>query len=230
MANTSPGCATYSPGGHCYRGGPARTLGRGNSHRASFVALTPQPASHYQCQCCRHHLPCPPELKGLVQGLVVLGVIILGDDKRIFFVIILLLLLVVAVIAEGCQCPPHDLGTREALERGPCFIVGHAPLDSESKLGCCHDTVVRAHPCAAVSASHADFAPDGSGRQRLEQHRFCGAHACDLVVVRVVLVNPLLCLAVMAGRRRPRYLRVRPRPWVPRPTQSRTAALQNRPR
>jgi hypothetical protein len=181
-------------GGRCCCGGPARTLGRGNSHCMSFVALTPQPSSRLQCPHCRHCLPCPPELRGPVQGLVVLGVVVLGDDKHVFFVVVLLLLLVVGVIAEGCQCPPHAHGAQEALECGPCFVVGHKPLNSEGKTGCCHNAIIRAYPCAAVSASCANFAPDGSGQ-------FRGAQACDLVVIRVVLVNALLCLAVTASRR-----------------------------
>jgi hypothetical protein len=193
-------------GGRCCRGGPARTLGRGNSHRTSFVALTPQPLSRLQCPRCWRCLPCPPELRRPVQGLVVLGVIVLGDDKRVFFVVVLLLLLVVGIIAVGCQCPPHDHGAREALKRGPCFVVGHKPLNSEGKSGCCHNAVVRAYPCAAISASCADFAPDGSGHRGLEQRWFRGAQACNLVVIQVVLVNALSCLAAMASWRRPRYL------------------------
>jgi hypothetical protein len=110
-----------------------------------------------------------------VQGLVVLGVVVLGDDKRVFFVVVLLLLLVVGVDVEGCQRPPHDHGAREALKCGPRFVVGHAPLNPEGKLGCCHNTVVQAHPRAAVSASCADHSPDGSDRQSLEQRWFCGA-------------------------------------------------------
>ncbi len=170
-----------------------RTLGRGDSHRMSFVAFTPQPASRLQCQCCHHHLPCPPELRGPVQGFVVLGVIVLGGNKRDFFVVVLLLLLVVGVVAEGCQCPPHNLGIRKALKRGPCFIIGHVPLNSEGKLGCCHNTVVRAHPRAAVSTSRTVFAPDGSGRQGLEQRWFRGAHTYNLVVSKYSLL--MLCHA-----------------------------------
>ncbi len=109
-----------------------------------------------------------------MQGLVVLGVIVLGDDKRVVFVIVLLLLLVVGVVAEGCQHPPHNHGAREALKPGPCFVVGHAPLNSEGKLGCCHNAVVQANPRAAVSASCANFALDGSGCRGLEQCWFCG--------------------------------------------------------
>jgi hypothetical protein len=123
----SPGRATCLPGGHCCQGGPARTLGRGDSHHTSFVALTPQPVSRFQCQHCRCHLPCPPKLRGLVQGLVVLGVVVLGEDKRVFFVVLLLLLLVVGVVAEGYQRPPQDLGTREALKCGPFLLSGMRP-------------------------------------------------------------------------------------------------------
>jgi hypothetical protein len=178
----SPGRVTCLPGGRCCQGGPAQTLGRGNSHRASFVALTPQPASRLQCQHCQCHLPCPPKLRRPVQGLVVLGVVVLGDNKCIFFVVVLLLLLVVSVVAEGYQRPPQDLGAREALKCGPCFVAGHAPLDSKSKSGCCHNAFVQAHPCVAVSASCADFALDDSSRQGSEQCWFCGTHACNLVV------------------------------------------------
>jgi hypothetical protein len=128
-----------------------------------------------------------------VQGLVVLGVIVLGDNKHIFFVVVLLLLLVIGVVAEGCQRPPRNLGARMALKRGPCFVVGYVPLDSKGKSGCCHNAVVRAHPCAAVSASRADFAPDGSGRRGLEQRWFCGAHACNLVMSKSYL--SMLCCA-----------------------------------
>ncbi len=118
-----------------------------------------------------------------MQGLGVLGVIVLGDDKHIFFVIVLLLLLVVGVVAEGCQRPPHNHGAREALKRGPCFVVGHAPLNSKGELGCCHNAVVQAHPCAVISTSRANFALDGSGHQGLEQRWFCGAQACNLVII-----------------------------------------------
>jgi hypothetical protein len=52
-----------------------------------------------------------------------------------------------------------------------------------------HGIVIQAHPRATVSTFCADFAPDGSGRQGLEHRRFCGAYACNLVVVRVVLVD-----------------------------------------
>ncbi len=110
-----------------------------------------------------------------MQGLVVLGVVVLGDDKRVFFVIILLLLLVVGVVVEGCQRPPHNHGAREALKCSPRFVVGHAPLNSEGELGCYHSADVQAHPRAAVSASRADHAPDGSDCQSLEQCWFCGA-------------------------------------------------------
>ncbi len=217
-------------GGRCCCGGPAWTLGRGDSHCTSFVALTPQPLSRLQCPCCRHCPPWSPEVRGPVQGLIVLGVVVLGDDKCVFFVVVLLLLLVVGVIAEGCQCPPHNHGAWEALKRSPCFVVGHKPLNSEGKLGCCHNAVVRVYPRAAISASCANFAPDGSGPQGLEQCWFCGAQACNLVVIQVILANALSCLAAMAGRRRPRYLQVRPQLWVPCPTHSHMAALQNRPR
>jgi hypothetical protein len=117
----------------------------------------------------------------------------LGEDKCVFFVLVLLLLLVVGVVAEGCQRPPHNLGAWEALERGPCFVIGHAPLDSEGKLGCCHNAVVRAHPHAAVSASHANFAPDSSSCRGSEQRWFCGAHTCNLVVSKSSLL--MLCCA-----------------------------------
>jgi hypothetical protein len=108
-----------------------------------------------------------------MQGLVVLGVVVLGDDKPVLpvivalllLVIVVLLLLLVGVVSEGCQCPPHDLGAQEALECGPCFVLGHAPLNSKGQSGCCRDVVVRTHPCATVSASCANFAPDSSGRQ-----------------------------------------------------------------
>jgi hypothetical protein len=177
----SPGHATCLPGERYCRGGPARTLGRGDSHRASFVALTLQPASRLQCQCCQRCLPCLLKLRGPVQGFVVLGVLVLGDDKCVFFVVVLLLLLVVSVVAEGCQHPPHNLDTREALKRGPRFVVGHAPLNSEGKSSCCHNAVVRAHPCAAVSASCANFAPGGSSRQGSEQCWFHGARIAILL-------------------------------------------------
>ena len=104
-----------------------------------------------------------------MQGLDVLGVVVLGDNKGIFFVVVLLLLLNVGVVAGGCQCPPHNLGAQEALKRGPPFVVKHAPLDSKGKSGCCRNAIVRAHPCATFSASRADFAPDGSGRRGSEQ-------------------------------------------------------------
>jgi hypothetical protein len=216
-------------GGRCCRGGLARTPGHGDSHHTSFVASTPQPLSRLQCPRCRHCSPCPPKLRRPVQGLLVLGVVILGDDKRVFFVVVLLLLLVVGVVAEGCQRPPHNHGAREVLECGPRFVVGHKPLNSEGKSGCCHNAVVQAYPRATLSASCADFAPDGSGRQGSEQRWFRGGQACNLAVIRVVLVNALSCLAAMAGRRCPWYLWVRPQPWVPCPTHSCTAALQNRP-
>jgi hypothetical protein len=98
-------------GGRCCHGGPAQTLGRSNSHCTSFVASTPQPSSRLQCPCCRRCLPCPPKLRGPVQGLVVLGVVVLGDDKCIFFVIVLLLLLIwcrcrgLPVPSSGPWCP-----------------------------------------------------------------------------------------------------------------------------
>jgi hypothetical protein len=132
-----------------------------------------------------------------VQGLVVLGVLVMGDDKPVLsvvdtlllLVVVVLLLLLVGVVVEGRQCPPHDLGAREALKYGPCFVIGHGALNSKGKLGCCHDVVIRAHPHAAISATRAHFTLDGSGRQGSEQRWFCGAPACNLVVVQVILIN-----------------------------------------
>ncbi len=152
-----------------------------------------QLVSCLRCQRCRCCLPCLPKLRGPVQGLVILGVVVLGDDKHVFFVIILLLLLVVGVVGEGCQRPPHNLGTREALKHGPCFAVGHAPLDSEGKLGCCHNAIVRAHPRAAVSVSHADFAPDGSGRRGSEQRLLPQRHRQGASLRRHLCISRQLC-------------------------------------
>jgi hypothetical protein len=67
-------------------------------------------------------LPAAPSLNlgGLAaQGLVGLGVVVLGDYKLIFLVVIARLPLVVGVVAKGHQHPPHNLGARESLKSGP---------------------------------------------------------------------------------------------------------------
>jgi hypothetical protein len=138
------------------------------------------------------------------RGLVVLGVVIMGEDKPVvvavaaglLLVVVVSLSLLVGVVAEGFQHPPHNLSTCEALECCLRFIVGHAPLGSGSKSGCCRDAVVWVHPCAAISASCTDLAPDGSSRQGLEQRRFCGAHARNLIAIQAVLAMACNLVAV----------------------------------
>jgi hypothetical protein len=144
-------------------------------------------------------LPATPSLNfgGLAaQGLVVLGVVVMGDDKPVFLFVVARLLLVGGVVAEGRQHPPHNLGAWESLECSPCFIIGHAPLKSKGQLCRCRDAVIRVRPSAAVPAYCASStqpghgrAPDGSGRQGLEWSQFPGANTCDLIVVQVVLLD-----------------------------------------
>jgi hypothetical protein len=104
-------------------------------------------------------LPAAPSLNlgGLTAlGLIVLGVIlVLDDNKLVLLFVVARLFLIVSVVAEGRQRPPHNLGTRESLKCGPCFVVRHAPLKSEGQLCRYCNVVIRAHPSAMAASSPA---------------------------------------------------------------------------
>ncbi len=130
-----------------------------------------------------------------MQGLLVLGVIILSDNKRAFFVVLLLLLLVVGVVAEGCQRPPHNLGTREALKHGPLFVVGHAP------------STPRANQAAATMPSSGGILAPPSPRLALTSPRMAAAAKAwsnagfvpPMLAILSCLNRPCQCFVVLRG-------------------------------
>jgi hypothetical protein len=121
-----------------------------------------------------------------------------------------------------CPCPT-----------GVCALVAQVlPTSAYPRCARIANWLLPSHDAVATCAGEASLLRSSlrSGRQGSEQRWFHCAQACNLVVIQVILVNASSCLAEMAGRRRPRYLWVRPQPWVPHLTHRRTAALQNRPR
>jgi hypothetical protein len=117
--------------------------------------------------------------------------------------------LIIGAVAKGRQRPPHNYGAREPRDRGPCFVAGPEPLNSEGQSCRGRNVFIRVTivvpllTCKLVFACEGDLVParavfvddlDGDAAPALGGHlgRSCLGEPVAGPIGRVVWVLPRL--------------------------------------